>query len=406
VGEVGREFGFAHPGVEVRLAYPQEIMGVRSKPLMAKFIADMIRSGDPEWDVIWLDDNIYEYVARELGDPDWGARHLVDFRTVPGFVEAHKEFIAEDPIYAGQTGGVLVGPYIEGYYVAKWFSREVAQTLGLSIKERGMTFGDLLEYARRVHQHNQASSHRVALFYEASDWFTLEMLFQSLVKSRVPAFREAINEVSSPRKRAAMLEAFQAFEELGRYEPLIDSHSRNTWFDTRHLVLDGEALFYVHGTWMYNHWRGIDPDKLANMVPAQMPVFERVDHVLGGYIPTWAVLEGSPDRDAAISLVMWWARPQVAEKWVRYTKNPTGLRGNLSSATLGGDVFERFQADMSEAYGGNLHYSANAGYLLGRDNAQLQETVVEQLRLLATERVDARTAYSIVLAAAREGTDP
>jgi len=41
-----------------------------------------------------------------------------------------------------------------------------------------------------------------------------------------------------------------------------------------------------------------------------------------------AVLKNSPHRDQAVKLLMSLNKPDVAEKWARYTKSPTGVKGN------------------------------------------------------------------------------
>lgn len=397
VREVAKEFEFKNYDIKLNLKFPQEIMGVRSKPLVAKHIANMIRSNTIEWDVIWLDDNIYTLVAEELNDNEWGKKHLVDFETIPGFTETQKRFIIENPIYRNQTGGMIVGPYIEGYIYALWYNKNIAQQLGLKIKNRDMTFDDLIGYAQVAHEYNTLNDTPISLFYEAMDWPTLEMLFQRLFKSTFENYDETISKVSSVRKQAALLKTFQAFEQLGAYHPLIPSHHKNVWFNTRHLVLDDKSLFYVGGTWMYSHWRGLDQNKLGKMVPAELPVFQKVDHSLGGYIPSWAVMKDSPNREAAISLVMYWSRSQVAEKWVRYTKNPTGLQGNLDSAVLGSDLYEQFQFDIIKKYGSNLDYCADAAYIFGNKNAYLGPRIDQLLRMLLTGKISAQQTYNDIV---------
>jgi len=50
---------------------------------------------------------------------------------------------------------------------------------------------------------------------------------------------------------------------------------------------------------------------------------------------------------------MMWAEPEIAEKWVEYTRNPTGIRGNLQEPVLGlvdGDVYGEFLHDMEQQY--------------------------------------------------------
>ena len=397
VREIGEEYRFEHPEIELNLKFPQEIVGIRSKPLVAEYIADMVRSGDIRWDIVWMDDRIYVETARLLADPEWGRKHLVDFEQVPGFVETQKPFIVSKPQYRNQTGGLLVGPYIEGYLYALWYNKPLADRMGLGIKERAMTFDDLLGYVEAVDRYNAKSIEPVAAFYEAADWFSLEILFQNLVKSEFDNAYEADSPENPERKRAALFKAMQAFERLSAYAPLIPSHNENIWFETRRLVLEDHALFYVNGTWMYSHWRGIDPEKTKKMVPAELPVFQETSHALGGYIPTWAVMKKAPGRDAAIDFLLWWSKPKVAEKWVRYTKNPTGLRGNLDHPTLSSDIYERFQADMTGKYHSRLSYCADAGYVLGKEKSGLASDLNDLLRGILAGKISARDAYDNIL---------
>ena len=64
-------------------------------------------------------------------------------------------------------------------------------------------------------------------------------------------------------------------------------------------------------------------------------------------MPVWAVMKNSPNRDVAIRLMQFWSRPEIAEKWVRYTKSPTGLAGNLYDPEYGQDIFAEYQRKLS-----------------------------------------------------------
>lgn len=397
VREVAEQFDFEHPEITVNLVFPQQILGKRSKPLSGQQYAEMIRSGKIEWDIIWLDDYIYRYTAEQLGDPEWGKKYLVDFEQVPGFVSSQKDFIINDPAYRNQTGGVLVGPYLEGYYFSIWYNKDVAQRLGLEIKDRGMTFDDLLGYVKRVHEYNETAQTPVAAIYEAGDWPTTEFLFHTLAKSEIASYSELFGEFPKARQRAILLKVFEALEQLGQYDPLPPGFEANVWYETRNHPLEDKCLFYVQGTWMYNHWRSVDKGKIHKMVPAEMPVFQPVNHATGGYIPTWAVMKDSPNREAAIQLLMAWCAPRVAERWVRYTKNPTGVKGNLTESTIGSDVYEQYQAYMSNTYGGNVHHSATVGYLLGEQNAHLQEQIKDSIQQLLTGKTTAQEACDRIM---------
>lgn len=397
VREVAREFRFTHPEIRINLRFPQQIMGKRSKMLTAGYIAEMIRNKRYDWDVIWLDDHIYQYVAEELGDPEWGKKHLVDFRAIPGFASAHKHFIIQDPAYADQTGGILVGPYLEGYYLTLWYNQDLTEKIGIEVNPRGMSFDDFLGYVRQVHEYNKTAETPVAAIYESGDRFGSQMLFQALTRSVFDDFKASIETKRTPGKLAALRKGFEAFEALGKLSPLVKDHRKINWFDTRDYPLRDKCVFYVHGTWMYNHWRAIDPEAQKKMLPAELPVFRDVDHTLGGYIPTWAVFKNSPNRDAAIQLLMVWCRPDVAERWVAYTKNPTGLRGHLEQSTMETDPYEQFQHDMNQQYNGYVHFTANPAYLLGEECRNMEGELDKRLRDLLDGKTTAGNAYDAII---------
>jgi ABC-type glycerol-3-phosphate transport system substrate-binding protein len=198
-----------------------------------------------------------------------------------------------------------------------------------------------------------------------------------------------------------MYKGFQAFEQLGKYRPLIPSYASNAWFLTRDVPLNDKALFYISGTWMYSRWRDIDIAKSAKMIPAELPVFMPVDYGLGGFITTWAVMKDSPQRKAAVRLVMSMSTPRVAEKWVQYTKTPTGVAGEFSKATMGRDVYEVYQRTLSEKYCSRVQYSFNAAYLLGKKNSLLQNVIVNLLWQLLEGKITADQAQKSILAKMR-----
>jgi ABC-type glycerol-3-phosphate transport system substrate-binding protein len=397
VRKVAKEFDFIHPDIKLNLKFPQELMNFRSKPETARFYAQMIRSGNIDWDVIWLDDQIYQYVSEELKDPEWGKKHLVDFCKIKGFKETQKDFILKEPIYREQTGGIIVGPYLEGYSHAIYYNKDVAKKLGIKIKQYGMTFEDLLGYLKAVYDYNRKNRTKIGGIYESKDWISLEILFQYLVKTEIKDYKKAISESFSAKKKKAFFKTLKAFETLGKYRPLINSHAKNIWHDTRQIVLNDSCLFYINGIWMYNHWMSIDRNKTAKMIPCELPSFYPVNYYSGGFIPTWAVFKNAPNKESAIKLVLHWSSPQIAEKWTRYTKAPTGVKGNLSSADYGEHPFEQFNAKLAKKYGGNVHFAANTGYLFGEENRLLLKELKNKIIELLEKKTTAKSVYDEIM---------
>lgn len=401
VRERAKEFEFTHPNVEVKLRWPQQIMGVRDKKKTAVFIANMIRKNKLTWDIVWMDHMIYAYTAQELKDPNWGQKHLVNFMKVPGFNKAHKDFITKSNDYKKYTGGIIVGPYIEGRYFVTWVNKVLAKRIGIQVKPFGMHFKDLLSYVKAVHRYNQKHpKQKIGAFYNSKNWTTVEFLFQNLARTELLHHKEKPSKGLTKNKKTALLKTLKAFETLGNYRPLIPDHHKLNWFASRHYPLERKSLFYFSGTYMYNHWRGLKKHKakMKDMMPAELPRFQPTHFALGKYVPTWAVLKNAKNRKAAVQLLMTWATPSTAERWVDYTKNPTGLRGHLASPEQGKDPLERFQATMTQKYGGSLDYSANnAGYLLGKDNAQLQFPLKKELIALLEGKTTANKAFQRIV---------
>ena len=396
--EMKRDFSFRNQDVKVNLQFPEQIVGTNDKVAIAHLIVEMIKRKKYDWDIVWMDNHIYQFVAEELDDPLWGRKYLVNFEEIPGFIQSQKSFIIEDRAYRNQTGGILVGPYIEGYYYALYYNQDLAAKIGIKVKPFGMTFEDLLGYVKAAARYNQSSKDQVPIFFDAYDLPSMEALFQNLVKSWLADYTVATNEQSSRQKLEAMYKGFQAFEELGKYRPLIPSYATNAWFLTRDVPLNDKVLFYISGTWMYSRWRDIDIAKSAKMVPTELPVFKSVNFGLGGVIPTWAVMKDSPRREDAIRLVMSMSTSRVAERWVQYTKTPTGLAGDFSKATIGSDVYESYQRTLSEQYASRVQYSFNAAYLLGKNNSLLQKDIVDFLWKLLEGKMTADQAQHSILA--------
>lgn len=330
------DFTFENQNIDVRFAFADDILPAKSQDAAAAFIAAMIRSGEITWDVIWLDASIYRKTAVLLKDPDWGRKYLVDFAEIPGFKETQKPFITGTPDYIKQTGGVLTGPYIEGFFYALWYNKAVADRLALNIREEDMTVDDLLSYARRVNEYNRTSAVPVSVFAD----FKLSGSFPRLAYN---LFLSAETETAD----TAVKQVLETFGVLGKFNPLLYSRPNDTWQDAAGILMEDKALFLCEPTWRYNIIQRDTPQLLQKMRLAQLPGFKKQHFCAGGFMPVWAVIKTSPNRDAAVRLMQFWSRPEVAEKWVRYTKNPTGLAGNLYDPEYGHDVFAEYQRKLA-----------------------------------------------------------
>lgn len=410
VHEIKKNFEFTHPGVKVNLVFSKDLEGAEAnhKRRAADQVVEMIRTGDIRWDVVFMDVAVYEHVSEKLGDTGWVTEHLVDFSTVPGFLESQKEFIVQDPWYKEKLGGIFTGPFIESYIMNIWYNTNVAERIGLKIKERGMTFDDFLEYAEKVYLYNQANKTEI-LFMKVPSWNRVDFLFESLFKSLFDEFQPAVEKTFNEKKRRAFLETLLAFEKISTFQPAINRNVDDLAFDDflEQVLFDDDSLFIMGGTFMYSHFHGLDKEKSTKMRPAENPCLGKPNGLVGDYTPVFAVMKRSPNRDLAIELLMSWGKPLNAEKWVRYTKNLTGSRGHLSDTVSDevnyfDDVHEQFISDMEHKYQDvPMRYLRTPTYIFGdRNPVSITEFRSKLIEILLGE-LTAKEYYDDVMARLR-----
>lgn len=399
-----KEFSFRHPDVEIHYLDGTELdLGMNfDKSHLAAYYAQMIRSGELQWDVIWMDPPIYSRVADQLHDFEWGKKHLVDFSTVENFNKTMKPAIINDPIYKKGTGGIFTGPFLEGYVGVAWYNRKLAEKLGLDIKQYGMSFDDLLEYARVVDSYNRDNDHKIALLADAATdkRVTLEYMFQNLVKSEIADFNQARIEEISVKKLDALLTTFQALEKLAPFKPLLENRKGLSMYDAMWAVMEDKALFHMFGPWNYQFYLDkYGENEVEKIVPAELPVFQEVDYYLGGFIPGLAVFKNAANRDLAIKLLMSFTTARAVEDYVRMTKNPSGIQGNLTTLKdLETDRIMNFFIEIDEKYKGRVHKAFNPSYLLGAENHRLSEELDMRIHSILEGRVSALQAYEEIVA--------
>ena len=405
--EMKRDYEFLHPEVSVNLVFDADLPGSEPdhKLRSAQAIVDMITTGRIDWDVVYLDHGVFEHVADRLKDRSWTARHLVDFSQVPGFPASQEPFITADPRYRERTGGILTGPYTESYLMNLWYNTEVAAKTGVRVKERGMTFDDLVACAERLHRYNREHGTAVT-FVKLSAFNRTDTLFESLFRSQFDRLRRG-RRARLHRGQGAGLPAhargLRAARPLpaGREPGLAGPHDR------------GLAAADARRRRRALHHRG---DVHVQPLPRRRPGAGREDAarreprarrharvLVGDYTPVFAVMKNSPNRDVAVDFLMSWATPKNAERWVRYTKNLTGVRGYLSDATSRqvdafGDVYEKYLVDMQKRTGARpIVNLRDPTYVFGADTPVTVVELREKLAAILEGRLTARAYYDDVL---------
>jgi ABC-type glycerol-3-phosphate transport system substrate-binding protein len=366
--ELVNEFEFTNQDVKVHMKFPEEIYFDRNiVNIESKFNANIVLSDKPEWDIIRFN-NEYQRVADSLHDPDWTKKYLVDFSEIPEFRKNTRPELLTDTIKA-LYGGIIPGPFIDGNNWSLWCNTEVAKKVGIEVKQFDMNFDDFLGYIKAVYEYNQKHSNSIIAIYEAWNWTTVQTIAEMLFFSEIGDYNEIMNCQFSEKKLIAWEKVLQKMEQLSVFKPLPADIKKNSWTETVNYPLNGKCLFYCNASWMYNMWLKLDSSKLKEMLPTEYPVFKPSPLCFGGYFVTWAVLKKSPNRDKAIRFLLSLNKPDVAEKWARYTKSPTGIKGNLTTYNFGLDKFENFQYMMDHKYGQHkIGVFYNSLFFLGKEH--------------------------------------
>lgn len=339
--EMAREFAFLHPEVKVELLYYDNF----SDAECARLIADMIETSNYCYDVVWSSSKVSAHVKRLIGDKHWEYRHLVDFLEVDGFRETQLPFIIE------HASGPLTGPCIEGQFFVSWYNTKLAKQVGLEVPAGPvLSIETLLAHAKQLHVYNQTAETPVFLIQDYSRATCSARLFKSLLTSLIiDQNGEVPIDLNQTQRNTILLKTLSALEELARYDALNPASETATREQSLDLMLSDRALLYFDSTSTYNEFRESSHAKgLNNMQLFNLPSFSTPKHSLGSYSSSWAVMNNSPNRDIAIELLKFWSRPEVAEKWVRNTKSPSGLNGNLYNPNYSDDTLGQYQEAMTK----------------------------------------------------------
>ncbi|MFA9392113.1 MAG: extracellular solute-binding protein [Prolixibacteraceae bacterium] len=367
------DYGFKNQEIKINLKFPEEVYfdNLNREKSEVNFLLNMITQDSIDWDIIKLND-LYQPISEALNDPNWPKKYLVDFSEYPEFREGSLPETLSDETKA-EWNGIIPGPYIEGQYWALWYNKKVAEKLGIEIKQFGMTFNDFAGYLKACNDYNlQHSEDKIIPLYESYVWETTNiiplMLFASLLDNK----EEFVSKKITQKRLDAWGKTLEAMEQIAPYHPVDPSWKTTEWSSTQKMMLDGECLFYINGSWMYNIWKGIDEQKVLDCVPAEFPCFQPHKYYPAGYQLTWAVPKNARNKDEAVKLLLSMTKPATAEIWGRYTKCPTGIKGNLSNAALGTDQFEVYSNYIQQNFGKNhFKYSYNSTWVLNDKNAEL-----------------------------------
>jgi ABC-type glycerol-3-phosphate transport system substrate-binding protein len=371
--QIANEYEFLNQEIKVNLKFKEELYKLSDE---SQFLIDQIKKPVADYDIVVRVHVNYSLIATALKDPNWGEKYLVDFSKVPGFLESHKSFINSDK-YKKQYG-IYFGPYNEGQICALYVNTEVAKKMGITVKQYGMTFDDFLGYLKQAYEYNRSHSYITPIFEDAA-WIQTEMIFKSLFYSLMDSYDEVLDTKLTSKKMEALDKCYQALDQMAKYEPIIKNRTKMDLWSHTDYILQDSCLFFVNYTFIYNFWEMKGVEKMKKILPCELPVFKPSNTYIGGYVANWAVLKNAPHKDEAIKLLMYWCTPAIAENWVRLTKCPSGVKGNMTSNSLGSDQFESYMYEIDKKYGDKLVMERDEKYIIGDKNINVLYHVIDVL---------------------------
>lgn len=347
INYVGREFEFLNQEYRVSIIFPNSVFSNapdnKIYDLTCDSIAQMVRQNTWPFDVMICDTYRYNRVGELLNDPNWGSKYLVDFLNEKWFIDAHKTGFFSTKKNTKAFQGIAPGPYIEGNSNILYLSSEVEKLLGLSVKRTDMTIDDFKMYAKAVFDYNNNHDHKIT-FYSFQRYTAVNLLFNQLVKSSLetdfPSSREdAIN---------ALKESYEVLAQLAPYKPL----KQYIDISDNYALYNDKVLFEFYPSYVNLFWENNNPEGEKKMVPCELPSIEgKVAYSYSGqYSAVFVVPKGCKNKEGAIQFMKFLSENSTAEKWVKNTKCPTGIKNRSFYTDLGKNEYDKFFQHIKEKY--------------------------------------------------------
>lgn len=350
--ELAREFSLLNQGIEIDLEFPQQMANLKEGEwafyATEDTITKMIQSDKWPYDMLICDSYLYWTIGYKTGDMNWGEKHLVDFKKEPWFIRSHIDYITKEKNNIDKYGGIAPGAFIEGGWNLFYVSSQVEELLGIKVKTHDMDMNDFLSYAKAVHEYNQTHKDKITfLSFPRKDYkdFLHHLLRSCLQKDKPDNTEEGVE---------ALMEVFKELEKFVSYQPLTE-YIKYNGTDDKTLYHD-KILFIYFPSWINMFWRKTNPDGEQFMNPCEMPSMngKKSSIYSGNYNAVFVVPKKAKNRDAAIKFMKFISSEETAEKWIKYSKSPSGLKSRIAYNDFGLDKYSRFSNHISTKYDNRL----------------------------------------------------
>jgi ABC-type glycerol-3-phosphate transport system substrate-binding protein len=363
IREIARDFMFLNQNIDIKLVFPHELANIDPTLSNSRYVIDtitkMIKNNVWPFDLMLCDGNIYNRIGDKLKNQEWGKECLVDFKDSAWFIESHKDNFFKNKNNLVAFKGMAPGVFIEGVYYILYASEVVEKKLGIKVKDYDMTMADLINYAKVVYNYNKSNTDKINFSYFPWDYAT--RLFNYVVLSGIEnEFPKSTEESTN-----ALKQAYNAFEELSKYLPV----EKYTPINNERGLLQNSVLFYYHASWINDIWRKSNPIGEKAMRPCELPVLSNhtSSSYSGLYNCVFVVPKSAKNRAAAEKLMKFIASKESSDKWIQYSKSPTGLRVRFDETDFSKDVYAKFSQHIKHKYHDKLLQVKLENYLFNSE---------------------------------------
>ncbi len=345
IKEVEREFRLRNQEIELKLVFPSQLFKGWNE--QTEYLASMVKSGDYKYDIIEMEPNRYRAIGSILNDPDWGEKYLVDFTDMDWFKERHKNFIYNNNLLRISTSKIMPCPYLEGIYGTLWINTKVLAKIGGSLKQFNLTIADIHDLINKLKKYNESNNDKISLIDVEKGYNSIYDLSRVLFLSAY--FGETAEEGNVNAGIKALTRVAEEFEYLQQQTHL--SNPVMYGDISKKPIMDDKALMASFPTYAFIAWQSRDSVDVLKIIPCELPIFEHDSKYYPGYYQgTFGVMKNSPNVDNAIKLIKYLCSESVAERYMMYSKSPTGLKTRITSSDFDQNNYDKYYNYIDKKY--------------------------------------------------------
>jgi ABC-type glycerol-3-phosphate transport system substrate-binding protein len=351
IREIAREFSLLHQNIEIEIEFPHQMAKIEPLISTTRYVIDTIAKMalQNEWtyDIMLCDAGLYAKVRDKIQNKNWGKEMLVDFKENAWFIDAHKKNFFDTKSYTSMYGGIIPGAYIDGMWNILYVSSSVENRLGIKVKKYDMNMSDFTFYAKSVYEYNKSHSDKIT--FAVFPWTYINQFFSHITMSALE--KDSISNKEEGLN--ALKQAYQALENLAPYKPL----DRNVVLKNERTLSSDKVLFDFYPSWINLIWQKNNPTGEKMMHPCELPSIDgkRAKFYSGTYSSVFVIPKNAKNREAAELLMKFISSQQTAEKWVKYSRSPTGLENRISYNDFGADEYTKFSKHIKQKYNDKLN---------------------------------------------------